>query len=217
MKLLRIDASLRTHGSVSREIADTAEAAWCRTAPDAAVVRRDLGRRPLPPVWPLAATAPMVPPDARTSQHEAALALAAELVDELLAADAVLLAAPLYNFAVPQQIKHWIDLVICDPRANDVSVPLLPGRPAIVAVARGGGYGPGTPRDGWDHGTPYLRRILADVWGLDVTIVAAELTAASDNPAMAHLRDAAATQLATAHRGAEAAAIVAAGHGRAAA
>ena len=57
---------------------------------------------------------------------------------------------------------------------------------------RGGGYGAGTPREGWDHATPYLLRILGDVWGADVTLVEAELTLADVVPAMAELRDAAA-------------------------
>ena len=57
---------------------------------------------------------------------------------------------------------------------------------------RGGGYGAGTPREGWDHATPYLLRILGDVWGADVTLVEAELTLADVVPALAELRDAAA-------------------------
>jgi FMN-dependent NADH-azoreductase len=204
MRLLRIDSSLRLDGSVSRAVADTAEDAWRRVATDAEVVRRDLGTDPLPPLWPAAAFAGMTPPDARSAEHRDGLALAATLVDELLAADAVLLAFPLYNFGVPQQIKHWIDLVICDPRANDTSVPLVSGRPAVLVAARGGGYSPGTPREGWDHATSYLERILGDVWGFDVSVVAAELTAATYNPAMAHLRSAAEEQLAAAHRAAAA-------------
>jgi FMN-dependent NADH-azoreductase len=204
MRLLRIDSSLRVEGSVSRMIADTAEEEWRRVAPNAEVVRRDLGTDPLPPLWPAAAFAGMTPPDARSREQHQGLALAATLVDEILGADTLLLAYPLYNFGVPQQIKHWIDLVICDPRANDTNVPLVSGRSAVLVAARGGGYAPGTPREGWDHATPYLERILGDVWGFDVSVVAAELTAASYNPAMAHLRAAAEEQLAAAHRSATA-------------
>jgi FMN-dependent NADH-azoreductase len=66
-------------------------------------------------------------------------------------------------------------------------------------VVRGGGYGPGTPREGWDHGTPWLRRILADVLGLDLHVTEAELTLATVNPAMAGLVDKAAESLEAAH------------------
>jgi FMN-dependent NADH-azoreductase len=195
MRFLRLDASIRVEGSVSRSLADVVEQEWRRRHPDADVVHRDLGREPLPPVWPEALAGAMAPDEARTDGQRRATAIAAELVDELLAADALLLAVPLYNFGIPQQVKHWIDLIITDPRARDVAVPLLPGRPALLVAARGGGYGPGTPRAGWDHGTPYLRRMLVDVWGLDLVTAEAELTAAGTNPAMAHLGELARRQL----------------------
>ncbi len=54
-------------------------------------------------------------------------------------------------------------------------------------IARGGGYGPGTPRAGWDHATPYLRQIFGAVFGADLTVVEAELTLAAVVPAMASL------------------------------
>lgn len=200
MKFFRLDSSLRTEGSVSRRLADTVEEQWLRRHPDATVVRRDLGQHPLPPVWPAAVGAAMAPADQpRTPEQQAASTLAAELVDELLAADAYVFAVPLYNWNFPAQVKLWIDLVITDPRAAAGNpTQLLAGRPAVLVQARGGGYAPGTPREGWDHATPYLTRILRDHWGLDLAIADAELTLAEVNPAMAHLRDAAAQQLASA-------------------
>jgi FMN-dependent NADH-azoreductase len=196
MRFLRLDASIRVEGSVSRALADIVEQEWRRRHPDAEVVHRDLGREPLPPVWTDALAGAMTPDGSRTDDQRRAAALAAKLVDELLAADALLFAVPLYNFGLPQQVKHWIDLVITDPRGFDVDRPLLPGRPAVLVAARGGGYGPGTPRAGWDHGTPYLRRMLVDVWGLDLRTAEAELTAAGTNPAMAHLEELAREHLA---------------------
>ena len=159
------------------------------------MVRRDVGLATLPPVWHAAAR-PFVggPPD------EAASRLCADLVDELLRCDAFLFAIPMYNFGVQQQVKHWIDLVICDPRAADVSIPLLAGRGGVLVETRGGGYGPGSPRHGWNHATPYLRRILGDVWGLRLEHIEVELTEAEHDPAMAHLRDQARDGIAEAHR-----------------
>jgi FMN-dependent NADH-azoreductase len=109
----------------------------------------------------------------------------------LLDAQTVLIATPLYNFGVPAHVKAWIDLVITDPRFGPGSVPLA-GKPVVLVAVRGGGYGAGTPREGWDHATPYLLRILRDVWGAEVTLVEAELTLADVVPAMAELRDVAA-------------------------
>ena len=200
MRFFRLDASLRTDGSVTRTLADAVEREWLSEHPDAEVVRRDVGLDPLPPVWPAAVSALMRPPgDVRTDAERRAAGLAEELVDELLSADAYLIAAPIYNYGVPQQVKHWIDLVITDPRAIKPGEPLLAGRPAVLVEARGGGYAPGTPREGWDHATPYLRRILADYWGLDLATAEAELTLAEVTPAMASLRDLAEQQLKEAH------------------
>ena len=58
------------------------------------------------------------------------------------------------------------------------------GEQAAQLVVRGGAYGAGTPREGWDHSTSYLRRIIADVWGADLTLVEREFTLVGVNPAL---------------------------------
>ncbi len=62
--------------------------------------------------------------------------------------------------------------------------PLLAGKPAVLVAVRGGAYGTGTPREGWDHSTGYLRRILANVWGGELTVVEREFTLVGVNPAL---------------------------------
>lgn len=188
MTLLRIDASIRTDGSVSREVTDSLETAWREQRPGA-VIHRDLGRDPLPAsAWSTAVTAGGVPDDERTPQQRAAVALATALADELLAADAVVVASPLYNFGVPAHLKAWLDLILTDPRFRPGTAPLT-GHPLALVVTRGGGYGPGTPRAGWDHATPYLLQLLGTALGADVTLIEAELTLAEATPAMAGLVD----------------------------
>ncbi|MBW0114916.1 FMN-dependent NADH-azoreductase [Pseudonocardia abyssalis] len=186
MSLFRLDSSIRVDGSVSREVADALENAYVEQHPNATVTRRDLVADPLPNVWPVAAFAGFTPAEQRTDEQRAALAVAAGLADEVLRADAVVVATPLYNFGVPAHLKAWIDLLITDARFGPGTSPLA-GRPVTLVIARGGGYGAGTPREGWDHATPYLVRILADVWGADLTVVEAELTLAPVTPAMAEL------------------------------
>jgi FMN-dependent NADH-azoreductase len=191
MTLFRLDASIRREGSVSREVADTVQRAWAEHHPHDTVVYRDLTAPVLhPEVWMQAATGGFVPEDARTPEQRAALTLSSLLADELLSADAAVIAAPLYNYGMPQHLKNWIDLLITDPRFQ--ANPALAGKPMTLVVARGGGYGPGTPREGWDHATPYLVRIFGEYLGAELTVVTAELTLADVNPAMAELRDAAA-------------------------
>ena len=193
MTLFRLDASIRVDGSASREIADIVEGEWLAAHPGDVVERRHIGVDVIPATaWADAVTAPYVPEADRTPRQRAAVALAATLLDELLAADAAVLAVPLYNFGVSQHIKSWIDLIITDPRAGAGAPPALAGKKVVLCTVRGGAYGAGTPRAGWDHSTDYLRRILADVWGADLTVVEREFTLVGVNPALDDFRDAAA-------------------------
>ncbi|GLZ53817.1 NAD(P)H-dependent oxidoreductase [Actinomycetospora sp. NBRC 106378] len=202
MSLLRIDSSIRPQGSVSREVLDSLERSYLESDPGAAVVRRDLGADPIgAATWATAVGAGMTPEGERTEEQRAALATAAELADELLAADAVVIGSPLYNFGIAAHLKSWVDVLITDPRFAPGTSPLA-GTPVVLVVSRGGGYGPGTPREGWDHGTGWITRILRDVWGADVTVVEAELTLAEVVPAMAELRPLAAQKRAEAHEAA---------------
>ncbi len=190
MRLFRLDASIRTEGSHSRQIADIVEQEWRAVHPQGEVASRHLGLEPIAATaWPLAVSA------AATQQHtpeqREALALVAKLTDELLDADAIIVAAPLYNFGVSQHLKTWVDLIITDVRMRAEPGPLV-GKPAVLVTSRGGAYGPGTPREGWDHATPWMRRIFADVWGLDLRIIEAEFTLVGVNPALDEFRDLAA-------------------------
>jgi FMN-dependent NADH-azoreductase len=188
MSLLRIDASIRREGSVSRALADRVEAGWRAARPGDEVIRRDLvDQLAGPREWALAATAGPVPEDQRSPETVAAVAAATAIADEVLAADGLVVASPLYNFGLPATLKIWIDLLVTDPRFAP-GTQALAGVPVTIALARGGGYGAGTPREGWDHATPYLHRMLGDVLGADVSEVAAELTLAEVVPALAELR-----------------------------
>ena len=190
MSLFRLDASILPGNSASSELAGVIETEWTAGRPGSLVVRRDLGRNPLPAdAWALATTAGFTPEEDRTRAQREALALAATLAAELEDAEAVLLAVPLYNYGVSQHFKAWVDLVIAGAGA---ATPILKGKPTVLATVRGGGYGPGTPREGWDHSTPYLRRVLADMWEADLTVVERELTLAGVNPALDGLKDLAA-------------------------
>ena len=128
-------------------------------------------------------------PDSNRSPEQKS---AAALVDELLAADAIVLAVPLYNFGVSQHFKTWVDLIITDQRAGAGAPPLLAGKNVVLCTVRGGAHGAGTPREGWDHSTSYLRRIIADVWGAELTIVEREFTLVGVNPALDSFTDVAA-------------------------
>lgn len=194
MSLFRLDASIRTEGSNSRALADIVENAWRDGHPEAKVTRRSVGVDPLPStLWPEAVFAGWTPEDDRSPEQRDTVARVAALADEVLEADALLFAVPLYNFGVPQHFKAWVDIMLTDPRLSSAAGRALEGRPAVLAMIRGGAYGAGTPREGWDHATGWIRRILEDVWGLDLKVVELEFTLVGVNPALDEFKELAAT------------------------
>ena len=190
MTVLRVDGSIQGSRSSSSALADLVMDPITTRLPDVPVLRRHLGRHPLPAdAWATAVEASHLPADQRTAEQRDALSLAQTVAAELADAEAAVLALPLYNWGVSQHVKTWIDLAIL---GGGSGARLLEGKPVVLIVTRGGGYGPGAPKEGWDHATPYLRRILAEVWGADLTVVERELTLVGVNPAMDALKDLAA-------------------------
>ncbi len=201
MSLFRLDASIRSVGSTSRAIADIAEESWREDNAGSTVTRRSIGIEPIPATaWADSVTADRGAIESMTPRQKEAVTLATTLADELLDADAFLFAVPLYNFGVSQHFKTWVDLVITDPRLASSAGQPLKGRPAVLVVVRGGAYGPGTPREGWDHASGWMRRILEDVWGLDLRLVESEFTLVGVNPALDQFKELAAEMRAESER-----------------
>jgi len=209
--LLHIDSSADTTAdSVTRQLTET----FARTHGAADHRHRDLSVEPVPPIAPgytalgrRVEREGFVPPakvpaliESAAEQREWDLTL--PLVTELLAADTLLLGVPMYNFSVPASLKAWIDRVtfpgaLTDP---DTGESLLRDTRVVVVMARGGGYGPGTPREHFDFQTPYLRAYFGNL-GVPpehLHLVAAELTRVDVMPHLAGLEDQAAASLAEA-------------------
>jgi FMN-dependent NADH-azoreductase len=191
--LLHIDSSINGDRSVSRKLSARAAAAWRAAHPGGTSTYRDLGRDPVPHFTSGTGIPGSVPAEQRTPAQAASSALAEELVNEIRAADTVLLGLPLYNFGVPSTVKSWVDHLIA------TGTGLLGGREFLVLASRGGGYAEGTPRHGWDHAEAWLPHGIA-LTGLEPRFITAELTLADVNPAMADLRGLAADSLAAAER-----------------
>lgn len=185
MSLFRLDASIRTEGSTSRALADIVESHWNEATPDASITRRHVGIDPISSeAWAAAVAASATPEADHTPLQRSAAALASTLVDELANADAYIFAVPLYNFGVSQHFKTYADLVITEPRMAPGAVPVTSGKPGVLVTVQGGNYSPGTPREGWDHATAWMRRILEDVWQIDLEVVTREFTLVGVNPAL---------------------------------
>ncbi|RJK98019.1 FMN-dependent NADH-azoreductase [Vallicoccus soli] len=211
MTLLRVDASIQGERSASSALADLVVEHVAGAHPGLPVVHRHLGQDPLPAhAWQTAIAASYVPEAERTEAQRDALALAGRLADELRHATSAVLALPLYNFGVSQHAKAWIDLAMA---GAPLGTRLLEGTPTVLVTTRGGAYGPGTPREGWDHSTAFLQRILADVWGADLTLVEREFTLVGVNPALDEFTETAALMRKAAEEAAvEAGATLAARH-----
>ena len=201
MSLFRLDASIQVEGSASRALADIVEAEWRAGNPGAPITRRHVGTEPLPSgAWAAAVAGSRLPADRRTPEQSEAAALAATLVDELLDAETLLFAVPLYNYGVSQHFKAYVDLVVTDQRMSARDPGPLADKPAVLATVRGGNYSAGTPREGWDHATGWYRRILEDVWHLDLRVVEREFTLVGVHPALDAFTDLAAELKAAAER-----------------
>jgi FMN-dependent NADH-azoreductase len=194
--LLRIDSSILGPNSASRALADIVQKHWVEEHGDTAVVTRDLGANPIPAsYWPAAVSAGHTPQDQWSDEQKAATTLAAELFDELKNAETVIIATGLYNWGVNQFLKSWLDLIFTvAPMGEEV----LKGKDVALIVTRGGYYGEDGPKAGWDHGTPWLERILSETWGANVNLIERDFTLVGVNPALdeftqrgAQLRDAA--------------------------
>ncbi|WP_326585193.1 NAD(P)H-dependent oxidoreductase [Streptomyces sp. NBC_00487] len=186
--LLHLDSSLWPEAaSASRAVTAAFRKAWEEQHPDGTVIYRDLDAHPVPHLDGLAASAGYAAPADRTPEQAAAFAERLKLIEELENADAVLIGAPMYNFAVPSTLKAWLDQVILVGRNAAVENSPTKGIPAYVVASRGGSYAPGTPREGYEYVQNYLGAVLGDMLGLDVDFIVPELTLAHSNPAMAEL------------------------------
>ena len=199
--LLHIDSSIQGDNSVSRALTARAVAAWQAANPSGTVTYRDLNANQLKPLDHDANLARYVPEEQYNPAQAAARALTKELTDEILAADTVVFGLPLYNYAAPSTVKTWVDHIVFPGISSNPATGegLLGGREFIILHSRGGGYGEGTPRHGWDHASPWLLQLLSTI-GIDAKLITAELTLAEIVPAMAELKPLAAESLAAAQR-----------------
>ena len=174
VRVLRVDASMRTAGSVSREVADHLIEALTAKPGGASVTVRDLAAEPLPPVSEAWIGANFTDDGERTDDQRTILAQSDALIAELQAADVIVIGVPIYNFGVPAALKAWVDLVtrarVTFRYTADGPQGLLKDKQVFLAVASGG-----TAVDSpIDFATPYLRHILGFIGLTDVQVVAAD-------------------------------------------
>ncbi|MES2632755.1 MAG: FMN-dependent NADH-azoreductase [Pseudomonadota bacterium] len=179
MKLLHIDSSPLNANSVSRQLTERMVAQWQATHPGTVVEHLDLAVH-APSHLSLDSlgfrTAPGTPGLTEVQQRENEIS--ERLVSQFLAADVVVVGAPMYNFSIPSQLKAWIDRIAQAGRTFKYTEKgpqgLAGGKTVIVASSRGGVYSTNPALAGLDHQESYLRTVFGFFGVTDIRFVRAE-------------------------------------------
>ena len=199
MKLLHIDTSILGGGSVSRELSAMIVKRLSEGG-DAQVTYRDLTAENVPHLT--LASLPSAHPASKAAGPLDAAAQAVRdesdrMLEEFLAADTVVLGVPMYNFTVPTQLKAWIDRIVVPGTTFRYGANgpegLAKGKRVIVAIARGGFYGPDAAAASAEHAESLIRTALGFMGITDLRFILAEGLAAGEankSKALASARDA---------------------------
>jgi FMN-dependent NADH-azoreductase len=176
MKLLHIDSSVLGPHSVSRQVSAAIVERLRKTTPRLEVVYRDLGSTPLAHLsGSYLAAAQGAAPEPALQQD---LAAGQAVMEEFLAADIVVLGAPMYNFTIPSQLKAWIDRIVIAGKTFKYGPQgaegLAGNKRVIVAISRGGFYGPGTPAAVGEHLETYSRWVFGFIGVTNLEFISAD-------------------------------------------
>jgi FMN-dependent NADH-azoreductase len=177
MKLLHIDSSVLGPHSVSRQVSAAIVDRLQKATPDLNVAYRDLTATPLAHLSGshLAAAQGAVPEAVALQQD---LAAGQTVLEEFLAADIVVIGAPMYNFTIPSQLKAWIDRILVSGKTFKYSAQGVEGlagnKRVIIAISRGGFYGAGTPSAAAEHLETYLHSVFSFIGIANPEIIVAE-------------------------------------------
>jgi FMN-dependent NADH-azoreductase len=178
MNLLHLDSSILGGNSVSRTLSAAVVARLRETTPNVRETYRDLAAHPVPHL----SGATLAAGQSTDAGHEPALladlALGSQVMEEFLAADTVVIGVALYNFTIPTQLKAWIDRIAVAGKTFRYTEKgpegLVGNKRVILAVARGGMYGPGMPAAPFEHGETYLRAVFGFLGVLTPEVIVAE-------------------------------------------
>jgi len=175
--LLHIDSSARYTGSLTRQLSAAYVEQWQAKNAGGKVIQRDLASQILPHITEAMIGAYFTPADQRSAEQQAIIAESDKLVDELVAADTLVIGVPMYNFAPPSAFKAWVDHISRVGRTFSYGANgptgLLTGKRAIVILSSGGVYSQG-PAQPLDFNGTYIRSVLGFLGITDVELIAAE-------------------------------------------
>lgn len=177
MKLLHIDSSILSDHSVTRQLTRSVVEEWRQRHPGLEVAYRDLAMHAPAHLSAEALGARQAPPEQRSPSQRAEVEASERLLAEFLAADVIVIGAPMYNFSIPSQLKAWLDRVLVAGRTFKYTesgpVGLAGGKQVVIISSRGGVYSEG-PAQAMDHQESYLKAALGLAGITDVTVIRAE-------------------------------------------
>lgn len=178
MKILHIDSSILGDGSVTRQLSAELVEQLQSANPSSDVVYRDVAAQPLSHLSGPEFMVRVGAPAELTPAIQNDIAIATAVLEEFLAADTVVIGSPMYNFSVSSQLKAWMDRVAVAGRTFRYTATgpegLAGGKRVIVAVSRGGFYGPGTPAESFDFQERYLTAFFGFLGINNVEFIRAE-------------------------------------------
>jgi FMN-dependent NADH-azoreductase len=177
MRLLHIDASIQGANSASRQLSAAVVERLHKATPGLQITYRDLAVTPLAHLSGAHLGAMQgATPESPTLQQDLAASQAA--LEEFLAADIVVIGAPMYNFTIPTQLKAWIDRIVVAGKTfrygAEGPVGLAGNKRVIIAISRGGLYGPGAPAAVLEHLETYLRGVFGFIGVANPELIVAE-------------------------------------------
>ena len=186
MKLLHIDSSILGANSVSRQLSQSITTQWRANHPGTVVEHLDLAQDG-PSHLSADSIGFRIPPSGALSEvQKRENAISEALVTQFLAADVVVIGAPLYNFTIPSQLKSWIDRIAQGGRTFTYTDKgpkgLAGGKTVIVALSRGGVYSTSEGGRAMEHQETYLQTILGFLGVTDIRFVRAEGVAMGEAP-----------------------------------
>lgn len=185
--LLYVSASPLGDRSVSRTLAKDFLAAYAAKYPEVTVVERDLASNPAPHVDGETLSASYSPAENHSPSMAAKFKARMELINEFKGAEEILISTPMWNWSVPSVLKAYIDNLVYPGQLGGGTPEDSISAKVTVLAAQGGSYVPGTPKEGWDYLSGYLKNVFTQLGSKDVEVILSELNYAGMRPGTEHL------------------------------
>lgn len=177
MKILSVNASPRSARSLSRRLSQAFEEEWASCRPNDTIVHRDVGQDPPPHITEEWIAAAFTAEESRSALQRDVLRISDHLIEEVLVAEVIVVASPMYNYGMPSHLKAWVDNVIRIDRTFTFDLargeqpiePIQSGKTLVMLLSSGEGYfSPGELNAPKNHLDPHLQEALRLIGVTDV-------------------------------------------------